>query len=179
MPVAIFLGLLIVASFTSVVLFTKKVSGELQAESGTVDPSTGMMTMPRGGVSPVEDGTDKALLENDRKTRENVETALIRTCRTLSTLSHSSNCGDWTSASAIWGFVGAAGSSGSLDALFLTGATSATFSCAPSTREAYGRFLARSAMPAADVIAGGYKYNLQGLDDTNVDPCGYIDIIGK
>lgn len=179
MPLAILLSSIVAIAFIGGILFSTDQSREFMEEGTTVNPATRQLDHGNGVIPPEPTGLASATLTTEDKQREDVETALIRTCRTISTLSHSNNCGDWTTSSQMWDFVKVGGlSTGSLDQVF-TGASSAVFGCATATRNSFARGLMQKALPSSDITGKGYRYNLNGLDDTFTDPCGYIDIVGK
>jgi len=113
----------------------------------------------------------------EKESAETVETVLVRTCRTLSTLAHAKKCDGWSKASVVWKFVGTTNSTGSLDQVW-KGTTSSTFDCSSFEDGTYGRYLAQRTIPKS-FAATGLKYDLSGVDNSNVDPCGYTGIIRK
>lgn len=111
--------------------------------------------------------------------QEQIETALIRTCRTVSTIAHSNGCPTWKTASQVWSFVGTAGNTGLVTNIY-SGATSSTLAADCSNMQAYGKYLFTKAMPLSFVAGKNYIYDLRGMNDSYTgDVCGYADIVGK
>lgn len=174
MPIAISISIMIMISFYGIILFQDQKARELSNETGVYNPTTMMIVSPKGAIPSLDDGLKLATLEAGKKERENIETALIRTCRTVSTLAHFNSCANWNKSTVIWNFVGTG--TGSLDQVF-TGPNTATFGC--GAIDSYARGLMQKAIPASVVIGKLYTYDLTTLDDTAADPCGNIDIVGK
>lgn len=180
MALALYMSTLMIAVFSGVLIFKLNWSNELHVDSGDYNGSTVKSRISqKGDTGWDENGYKDQNVTFEISERENLETALIRTCRAVSTLSHSNNCGDWTLSSKMWAFVGTANTKGSIDSTAYSGSTSPTFSCASPGRENYAKYLLQQSIPASFVVGKGYKYNLLNLNDTNADPCGYADIIGK
>lgn len=128
---------------------------------------------------------DLSSLENDEDMKaldmETVEQTLLRTCRTIHTLSLLNKCSAPYRETEIWGFVGSPGTIGSLS----VGANSAwggntqlTFDCTLSGQAKYGRGLLQASIPKSEIDKYGYSYDFQTMaTDYYTDPCGYTGII--
>jgi len=109
----------------------------------------------------------------------NVDEVLLRTCRTIHVLALKNNCPGKNLESNIWKFLGTANvSKGTLSSALLgVGTTVPAFTC--SNMDKFGKALILSALPR-DFIDNPnkiFKYDLTGMQDTDVsDPCGYTDI---
>ncbi len=145
---------------------------KLERKNGDYDSANSAFSDYRGKSFPYfqTDYNKDELLIN----RETVETALIRTCRAVSTIAHSQNCTNWNKASYIWSFVGNIGGTGLLDSA-ANGTTSGTFTC--GTNKEFARGLFQNSLPSSFIVGQGYYYDFTGMDDNNTDPCGYINIV--
>lgn len=172
MPLAALLISVLISMMLSVSIIPLKHAKELQRKNGAFDSATGTFSDIRGKTASLsETGFD----DLDLKDRlENIETAMIRTCRAVSTLSHANGCADWNRASNIWSFVGGIGGVGSLDSVS-TGATQAVFSC--GNEADFGRGLFQQSVPSNYVVGKGYYFDFTDISDNNYDPCGYINIV--
>lgn len=119
---------------------------------------------------------DMSVDEEYRAAADNVETALVRVCRVINTLSMQNNCANKNSTATTWGFIVNNYDKNLADTW--NGSTSSTFSCANS--DSYARYLLNRSVPALYVQERGLKYNLYDVSDATGrhDPCGYIEVIG-
>jgi len=172
LPIAVLIISLMISVFMSLTLIPLKQAHKIERANGAYNPATQTLS-DRRGKSASFVGTNY----NDRDIRnrvETIETAMIRTCRAVSTLAHANGCSDWNKASKIWNFVGASGGVGSLDSL-ANGTTQGVFSC--SNMASFGRGLFQQSVPSNFVVGQGYYYDFTAMNDKNYDPCGYIDIV--
>ena len=174
------LAVAILSALFPVVITEKKISEERVQRTGYYDKDVLVQGLAdRRGMDATYRATEYRIPESEsREEREMIETALIRACRSVSTLAHVNNCIGWDQASTVWLFVGAAGATASLDPSW-TQATDPLFSCASFNNGEYGRFLLQNALPASAVTAKGYTYDFTAMNDVHVDPCGYADIVGR
>jgi len=172
MPLGILLVLLMLTSVMSYMSIIKKQTDSLKGNHSVFNSTNNTFDDYRGYGSQFYIGD--ITRDSDKEKREAIETAFIRTCRTISTIAHSNSCADWNKASAIWEFTGSIGGVDSLDSA-MTGSTSSTFTC--STMDDYGRWLIQSGIPSSYIVGEGYLYDFTGMNDDNSDACGYIDII--
>jgi len=168
--------------FMIISIFSVLVFGYLEIPSQQIDK----MKLKNGNFSETTSSftqSSKATLarryvdfsdNSQKKDIETIETALIRSCRSVSTIAHDNGCSGWDKASYVWSFVGTSGTIGSLDSTS-TGTSSLSFSC--STQDDFGRGLFQQSLPSRFVISKGYLYDLTSLDDENSDPCGYINLV--
>lgn len=106
------------------------------------------------------------------KRAEQLEQALVETCKTLYFTGRNAGCNPDTNFT--WSFLLENGIEGSLSGIYDL-PTSPVFSCA--SPGAYGRFIFTRAIPREEVA--GYNYSLKGLNTVNaVDPCGHAEIVG-
>jgi hypothetical protein len=175
--VGIFLALLV--SFSYYTLSSVYINEErrLENQHGNINNATRGFVAQPGDYKSAGGYTDaSSVYLKDRDA--DIETALIRTCRAVSTKAHSNNCASWNSASAVWSFVGTAGTVGSLDSVW-TNSTSNSLASDCSNIDAYGRYIFTQSVHPEYGQGKGYKYNLQNLDNTHADPCGYDNIITR
>lgn len=145
---------------------------------GNIDPATRTFNYHIGEYKSIG-GYEEANASADDTEKEQIETALIRTCRTVSTIAHSNGCSNWRTPSQVWSFVGTAGTTGLVTNIY-SGASSSTLAADCSNMQAYGKFLFAKAMPQSFLTGKNYKYNLSGLNDSYIgDACGYTEIVGK
>lgn len=123
-------------------------------------------------------GYEEANSSVDDTERDEIEIALIRTCRSVSTQAHANGCAAWDQASQMWSFVGTAGTTGPLTNLYV-GPTSNTLLSDCSNIREYGRYIFAKAVPSSVMSGKGYTFNLSGLDDNHADACAYDEIVGK
>jgi len=171
-PIALFLSMLVMLTgITASLVFQKEVR-KLQRKNGAIDSVSGEFVDTRGKnflYSQVDYTPDEKLIN-----KETVETAMIRTCRAVSTIAHDAGCQDWNKASYIWSYVGSIQGTGSLD-LASSGSTDVLFACDKNAEFARGLF--QNSLPSSFVVGRGYYYDFTNMDDKNSDPCGYIDIV--
>lgn len=174
MPIALFLISLMIATTMMLVSSSALNSKKLMRENGSINSQTGTFVDERGKTFPFIQTNYNS---NDRlNDTESVETALVRTCRSVSTLAKINGCSLWNQASYVWGFAGIYQGSGSLDGAF-TGTTSGVFNCATADR--FGRGLLQNSLPSSFIVGQGFLYDFTGMDNRNVDPCGYLDIVRR
>jgi hypothetical protein len=178
MPIAIFITALILTAFYGLNDAYKQKTASLQTKLGNID-GVSRTFVPLKGNFNSQGGLDMKSSSEADSERESIEIALLRACRTASTLAHNNGCTIWNQSSVMWSFLGAINAAGSLDEIYLPLPTATTLAADCSNIADYEAKLFVDAIPKTFVANKNYKYNLTGLDDTNVDPCGYNDIVTR
>lgn len=150
---------------------------ELNKRHGFIDSSTRTFDYRVGEYESIG-GYEEANSSVDDTERNEVEIALIRTCRSVSTQAHANGCASWDKASQVWSFVGTAGTTGALNDVY-AGAISSTLLSNCSNMREYGRYVFAQAVPSSLISSKGYTFDLVGLSDTHADACAYDEIVGK
>lgn len=169
------IGLLSGAYYALASAYTDQIES-MKAEHGDVDPVTKRFIASPGSYASIGGYPDASSLNTQKKADE-VETALIRTCRTISTQAHANGCANWNASTAMWSFVGVAGGTGSIDSLW--GASDSTLLADCSNIDRYGKFIFTKSVNRDLGMGKGLRYNLAGVSDANTDPCGYDNIVGR
>jgi len=179
MPLVIFAVLLIAGLAMQYTLGIKSKQGRQTNRVGQFDPTTGRLN--RYDTYTKHDYGDDGLASAESAQKlsiEDVETILIRTCRTLHTNALYKSCPNAYRENYIWSFVGLVGGTGTIDPIW-AGSTVATFSACVDAAP-YARGLIQKAIPQSSVIGTGLKYDFSVmLDEDQSDPCGYTEIVKK
>ncbi len=172
MPVVILLIAFMTLSTMMVTSLPLKQAKKFERKNGTFDSASNSFSDGRGKTFPffqTDFNPQSGLIDV-----ETIETALIRTCRAVSTIAHDNDCSEWNKASYIWSFAGTIGGTGSLDSAS-TDTKKAVFSCTDNAE--FARGLYQDSLPASFVVGQGYFYDFTGMNDENSDPCGYANIV--
>lgn len=170
MVFGVFISLAIfLAAFTNISI-SQKETNEFKRENGIYQHDTSSF-LSNETQTQVYNISNYSMSERQMKI-QTVETALIRTCRTVSTLAHAKNCLNWNKASLAWSFVGNIGGIGNFD-LLTNGPTTQTFDC--KTMDNFARGLFRKSLPLEYFKKMAYDFT--NFNDNNSDPCGYVDIV--
>jgi energy-converting hydrogenase Eha subunit H len=172
MPIGIFLTVIFMIVSIMALNTTNKKVEQLKKSNGDFDKVTSTFTSNVGRSTSFL--TTEYAKRDRQKVVETIETALARTCRTVSTLAHANNCAGWDKASYTWGFAGTIGTIATIDTI-AAGTTTLVFSCA--TNREFGRGLFQRSLPSSYFLGQGYFYDFTNIDDTNADPCGYINLV--
>jgi len=171
MVYGLFLSALMSLIFISSISMQNQYAEKLKNKNGTFNTSISRFSDNRG----LDRYSQTDFNQNDKQTdRETIETSLIRTCKAVSTLAHANGCSEWSKASYTWSFVGAIGGTGSLDSTE-TGTTVSTFACSDNAE--FGRGLFQNSIPSSYVVGEGFYYDFTDMNDSNTDPCGYLNIV--
>ncbi|MDD4969844.1 MAG: hypothetical protein PHT07_10495 [Paludibacter sp.] len=178
LPAVVFLMLMLGVGYYS--LESSRVDSNIVSENhhSYIDPASRTFHYRVGEYKSIG-GYEEANASADDTEKEQIETALIRTCRTVSTIAHSNGCSTWRTPSQVWAFVGTSGTSGLITNIY-SGTTSPTLAADCSNMQAYGKYLFANTIPLSFVTGKNYTYNLSGLNDSYIgDVCGYTEIVGK
>ena len=173
MPIAVFLISLLFVAYLGILNSLNRDIKDFVRDNGDFNSSSNTFVDRRVSDSPYL--TTKYERDYEEKKIENIETALIRTCRAISTIAHANSCANWNKASYVWQFVGDIGGSGALSNIY-TGSSSSIFDC--SSVDDFGRALFKKTIPFS-YISGSYFYDLSGVSDANTDACGYSGVVRK
>ena len=155
----------------------RKVSGygsTLPAGSQLVNKDKYILENPSNGITEEQTKIERLYT---------VETAMIRTCKTIATLALDNRCANPERESNIWSFLGGVGATGDLKDIWDSTSTPVglpVFSC--TNMASFGRQTLVMSLPreaVEDPVTGTHiRYNLQGLSNSDyTDPCGYVDLV--
>lgn len=113
-----------------------------------------------------------ARVQRAKLDKETVQKVLIRTCNGVYQKGILNKCPQAASVHTTWKFLEDYGLKGGLSSAW-SGTTTSTFSC--GSEGDYGRYLLHNSL-TQDII-NLYGYDLNGITDTHVYPCGYSEIV--
>jgi len=113
-----------------------------------------------------------ARIQRAKLDKETVQKVLIRTCNAIYQKGVLNNCASAHSVHTTWLFLEDYGQKGGLSNVW-SGTTASTFSC--GSEGDYGRYLLHNSLPQ-DIVSR-YGYDIRGISDTHVYPCGYSEIV--